>query len=432
MTQRTSLLASVALAGIVAWPTVSLAEDTDQTRFYLSARLGKTLLPETRPMTGLEVESSQQVTGVSVGVNLGRHVGVELAGDAFEPDLRRSNGQKIGELGMFTLIPQVRLRYPLLDGRLTPYVIGGVGIGLVEFNDRNLQAAGKSPLPGVPAPPRVTIRTADDPGVVGALGAGVEYFVANNIAVGLESRYVVARDQEITLEGRTERATLDALLTTLSLRLLFPESPRAAAARGPEVETAGRLYLGLRAGGAVPRESRVVPGLNAKPENAAIADTFNQLYGFSVGLDLTRYVGVEVAGDGFELMLETPGIGSQTEYAIYVVAPQVRIRYPLLQGRLVPYALGGVGVSYGETNDRKPHAGFQRQLEAKNYSVAGVLGAGLEYFVAGNIAVGAEAKYLVSRGHTFSIDGRKESAHLDSILATFGVRIYFGEGVWRN
>lgn len=65
MTQRTSLLASVALAGIVAWPTVSLAEDTDQTRFYLSVRLGKTLHPETRPMTGLEVEPSQQVTGVS-------------------------------------------------------------------------------------------------------------------------------------------------------------------------------------------------------------------------------------------------------------------------------------------------------------------------------------------------------------------------------
>ena len=52
---------------------------------------------------------------------------------------------------MYTAMPLLRARYPVLEGRLTPYV-GGTSWG-----------------------------------VAGALGVGLEYFVANNIAIGIET-----------------------------------------------------------------------------------------------------------------------------------------------------------------------------------------------------------------------------------------------------
>src|SRR3989304_359471 len=64
------------------------AQDTDQVRFYLSGRAGAAILLDGRPVTGLEAGLSEQTTGVSLGVNLGRYFGLELAADGFEKFLR--------------------------------------------------------------------------------------------------------------------------------------------------------------------------------------------------------------------------------------------------------------------------------------------------------------------------------------------------------
>ena len=55
----------------------------------------------------------------------------------------------IGEYGVFALMPQVRLRYPLFRGRLVPYVIGGAGVAFTDFNDRKTPSNTAS----VPSPP---------------------------------------------------------------------------------------------------------------------------------------------------------------------------------------------------------------------------------------------------------------------------------------
>ena len=48
----------------------------------------------------------------------------------------RLGGRTIGEFAMYTGMPTLRGRYPVLDGRLTPYALAGLGFGYTEFNDR--------------------------------------------------------------------------------------------------------------------------------------------------------------------------------------------------------------------------------------------------------------------------------------------------------
>lgn len=69
------------------------------------------MLLDTEPASGVGASSIQQSNGLSVGVDVGRHLGIELAGEVFEVDLK-SGGRTVGEYGIFNLIPQLRLRLP--------------------------------------------------------------------------------------------------------------------------------------------------------------------------------------------------------------------------------------------------------------------------------------------------------------------------------
>ena len=141
---------------------------------------------------------------------------------------------------------------------------------------------------------------------------------------------------------------------------------------------------------------------------------------------------LEFSAEGFEPNVELRGLGLIAEYAIYNLMPQVRLRYPLLNGRLVPYALAGLGLSYGELNDIKQRGLALTFSHLKNYTVGGALGLGIEYFVARNIAVGMEAKYEILRDHVFEIQGQRTRANLDTVMTTLGFRVYFGESWFRG
>jgi opacity protein-like surface antigen len=389
------------------------AQDSDLMRFYGSLRVGYAFLPNSEPVSNTEVKGLEQVTGLSLGVNVNRYFGLELAADSFESDLELRGIGNAGEYGIFTLIPQVRVRYPLLDGRLTPYALAGVGMGRNEFNDRKKEGIGH----------RIH---ASDTTVVGAFGGGIEYFITRNIAVGVEARYIVSRDQEIEIDGRSERANLDALLTSLSMRLLFPEVPGSAGVATADYRTTGRFYAGLRLGGGAVINERIARGVESGPVNSAVGGALNLLYGGFVGMDITRMLGVEFAIDGYDFEVRVPGLGSVGEYAIYTYVPQLRLRYPVLDGRLAPYFVTGVGMSFGEFKDRKPH-GQDLDLGGEDFALAAVAGVGVEYFVASNIALGLETKYLYSRDHTLKTSGPDRDMNLDSMLTSIGLRIYFGK-----
>ena len=205
MILRTTLLV---LALVAVAPSVQ-AEDTDDVRAYLGVRLGISAASDTDVGGGLGASPNEQVLGVSVGVNLGRYLGVELAGDGWERNMR-FGGRTIGEFSMYTGMPLLRARYPLLDGRLTPYALAGLGVAYTEFNDRKQPGFGLD-IGGTSW------------GVAGALGVGLEYFVANNIAIGIEAKYIISRNQEVRVNGRQQSLDLDTLLATAGIRLLFPE-----------------------------------------------------------------------------------------------------------------------------------------------------------------------------------------------------------------
>src|SRR5688572_9352013 len=346
MTTRSRVLAifCMMMFSLAATVATGHAQDSDLLRFYGSFRVGYALLINSEPASNVEAERSPQITGLSFGVNFNRYFGAELAVDAFETDLSIRGLGKIGEYGTMSLIPQARVRYPLFDGTLTPYVVGGIGIGNNDFNDRKQRGIGR----------RIH---ASGTTVVGAFGAGVEYFISRNIAVGVEARYLVSRDQEIEIDGRSRKANLDTVLTAASLRLLFPEVPGSTAPVPAAVDyrTTGRFYAGLRLGGGVVIDEDIAPGVEGGSVNAAIGGVFNLSYGGFLGMDVTRLLGVEFAIEGYDFEVSVPGVGSVGEYAIYTYIPQLRFRYPVFGGRVTPYLVTGVGVSFGEFKDRKPH-----------------------------------------------------------------------------
>jgi opacity protein-like surface antigen len=403
-------LVTLAIVSLALAAPPAQAEDTDQFRFYWAMRLGLSVLTDGRATSSVDADTRQQLTGMSLGVNLGRYLSLEVAGDVYETELR-SGGRKLGEYGMLSLIPQARLRFPVLDGRLTPYLVGGVGIAHNEFNDRKPLAVG-------------TRIRASDTTVVGAFGAGIEYFIANNVAVGVEARYLVSRDQEIEIGGRRESASLDAILAAASLRVLFPETPAAARAAPVEPAPSYGLYVGFRVGAAVAAPQSIGSGFSVEHENAVVFGGASQLYGAALGADLGRHVSLEMTFSGWEGNIRLRGVGTVEEYAVYSFMPAVRLRLPLLGGRLVPYVLGGAGVGWHETNDGKP-LGAALDVTGKDWGFVGAVGVGVDYFVARNVALGVESAYYLSRGHRLALAGRGHDVDLSWIATTFGLRLYF-------
>jgi len=409
---RSSSLVIGLLLGIGASlaSAVCAAADGDELRLGPGIELGATFRLHVDQGHGLELDRYSQNYGFSFGVDLNRYVGIEVETSQSQSDLQW-RGHMIGEYGMFTLIPQVRLSYPVLEGRLIPYLVAGAGFGHNEFNDRKRDGIGLS-IHG------------NDTRVVGAVGIGAEYRVADNVGLGAELRYLVSRGNEIEIEGTHQTLNLDQLIVQARLRVLFPE-------RGDPPEAAyytdGRWFLDVRWGGAFTTHNRISDHLEAQPGLDAIGGEVDQLIHFGVGWDFTRHLGVELILGGYSPKLAIPEVGTVAEYALYYAVPQFRARFPVLGGRLVPYVLAGVGGSYVEVKDLKPR-GYPIGIRGTGVAVAGALGGGVDYMVASNIALGFELQYLISRSNTITTGGHSEHVDLDALLMTGGLRIYFGKG----
>jgi opacity protein-like surface antigen len=394
-------LAVAGLALVILSAVPVRAQDSARPRFYLHLR-GQ----DTNPIT--EVHDHW---GLSLGANLGRWWGAELSMDTFERHIDQ-HGNKIGEYGVVGLIPQARLRYPLLGDRLVPYVVGGIGVAFTEFNDRK------------PRIPPGDVRGASKTLPVATLGVGIEYYFADNLAVGVEAKHMFAEDQTFRINGERHSQEVASTFLTLGLRLLVPELAPAAAAPPPEPPGA-RLYVGIRFGGAISIDRHNFSSADIRSEPPAYFGTANQFVGGAFGVDFGRYLGVELAADGYEVVLADDR-GGLAEVAVMHVIPQLRVRYPVLDGRLVPYALAGVGAGYVELNDRK-QPGLGVDIDVSRWGVAGALGAGVEYFVASNIAFGLEARYLTNRGHDVRIGTREDSGHFDAMTVALTLRVILAQ-----
>ncbi len=380
------------------------AEDSDRLRYYFNFR-GQ----DTNPLTDVH-----DAWGGALGLNLNRYVGVELAVDNYELFLEPSGyGGTIGELAIWSVMPQVRLRYPLLRDRLVPYLVAGGGIGFAQFNDPKSAVFGLSVDTDASTP-------------LGSIGGGLEYFIADNIALGFEGKYLFGGDVQYEIEGTPLETSPNAPLLMVSLRVFYPELRPALLAESRD-QVPARFYFGLLAGGAIPVNDEVFAGIEAEPEPPAYFDTFNQLFGFLVGMNFGRYLGVEVSAETSEMKLHLPGRGDIGEFANHTIVPQLRARYPMMDGRVVPYAVAGVGVSFAELNDTLP-AAEGLSVDVGNTGIAATLGGGVEYFFMSNASLSLEARYLFSRGHTLTIDdGPERDGNLDSVRLSLGLRVYMAD-----
>src|SRR5215510_13826462 len=317
---RGLVLAVLAVAVVVASAASARAQDSDRFRPYLGLKFF-----DTNPATGVH-----DLYGFSVGANVNRYFSFELSGDHYEvfPDIPPYG--TIGEYGVFALIPQIRLRYPVFHDRLVPYFVGGVGAAFTDFNDRKPRGFGLS------------IQDQSATVVAGTAGVGVDYFLADNIAFSVEGRYLFAPDPTLLVQGQKEKVKIAAPLITFGLRLFYPElTPAPMAEARQDVPT--RLYLGFRMGGALTLNNDLIPGLTSDPPNDAIGGVLAPAFGLSLGVNFGRYFGLELAADGYEVNLHLNGTGTIGEYAVYTAIPMLRARYPMLGDRLQPYVLGGFG-----------------------------------------------------------------------------------------
>lgn len=371
------------------------AEDSDLRRYYFGFRFG-----EFTP--GLL--KAHDLAGGSIGMNLDRYFGFELSLDSYETKVG-----EVGEMSVLGLVPQARLRYPLFEDRLTPYLLAGVGLAVTQANDARASIDWRGGKNGVQ--------------VMGSAGGGVEYFIADNIAFGLEGKYLASGDVDYTTGGQQDSINISSGVVTLGLRVFYPElhpgEDAEVAAKSPV-----RFYAGLRTGGALLINQEPFDGVETSSEQPVFGSNFSQLVGATVGATIGRYAAVEMTLDNYELRMALPDLGGIGEYAVFPIAVQGRLRWPLLDDMLEPYALGGVGGEYAQLNDRT-EAGNSLALSARDLSLMGVLGAGIEYRVMSNVSIGGEAKYVISRGHEFQIgDQPALQGNFDSFMLAVGVRIF--------
>src|SRR5690242_13644463 len=117
------------------WPVY--AADSSESRFYVAIRAGAVVRSSQQVGSGFQTTlDGTDVLGLSIGMNFNKYLGAELAADHYEFVLNAASGDKAAEYNVAPYLALLRLRYPLLNDRLTPYLIGGGGVSLVQVDDK--------------------------------------------------------------------------------------------------------------------------------------------------------------------------------------------------------------------------------------------------------------------------------------------------------
>lgn len=393
---RVGLLATAALLGLLNVASVVRAQDGGERQLSLRVGIG-----ESNPVT-----KANDVGSLSIGANLQRYFGVELAVDRYELTLRQGD-VRAGEVSLISFVPQARLRYPLLGDRLVPYLILGAGAATTQINDTGTDVAW---VGGGTTRARA----------VGSFGGGIEWYFSEDVALGVEGKYFLVGDQTFDARGEDTSVNLSAGILTWGMRVLYPETKPASPDALEESRAARRFFLNARYGGALAMRGSPFPGVKASPEQPMLGSNFAPLYAIGIGLRVTPWLDVELSGSNY--VLDFAYAGGTAEYSVFPVVLQPRFHVPVSSNpRMDPYVVAGVGVEFAESSATPPVP-----VDGTGHSVIGVLGAGLDYFVTPNVALGLETRYTISRGHTLTIgDGPPESGNLDALFVSLGVRAYF-------
>lgn len=393
--------AALGLAGLLA--PAGQAEDADRFRPYVRFHSG-----DISPLWGVD-----DLWSFSVGANFNQYLGAELTLDFFEREYEsESLGGVVAEVSAWNPLPYFRLRYPMANNRLVPYVLAGVGPTFLQFNDRQKAAFGQE---------------VDIEGwtVSVGLGGGVEYFIGDNVTFGLEGKYLWMNPIDAKVAGESTEVELSSAMFTFGLRVYWDENNPRPLLGDPEQPNPNRFYFGMRVGGHIMTDSEFSHGVSFGDE-ASAKGSFNQTGSLAFGYDFGEHLGVELAADSIEPNLEYDGYGAVSEYGMGAVIPYLRLRYPMHRGRWVPYLMAGAGIVYGENNDQK-EAGAGLDIDAKGIYPALAVGGGIEYFVARNFSINADARWLYSWDHEFRINGADAGGDFSTVMLNLGFRVYLFE-----
>jgi len=374
-----------------------LAEDSERLRGYFRFSSG-----DLEPLWGVDDHWS-----LGLGMNFNRYLGAELAFDYYLKDWGKP--EAVGEASSFHLLPEIRLRYPLLKDRLVPYLIAGAGPSWVQGKDAKASAFDKNvSLEGY--------------SYSVAAGAGLEYFIDDNVTFDIEGRYFWVNSIDGAVNGVPQPVDLSTPLFTFGLRIYFDENrPRPLVSAEPE--PGSRCYFGVRAGVDVLTDDRWVSGVRLRPEQAAWGGVASQTGGLLLGVDIGRNFGVEVTGDHVNHRIDVDSIGTLAEYGQGWVLANLRLRFP--SGRWVPYCYAGAGMTYGEFKDYQPPS-VGLNLEGGGFRPAANVGGGLEYFLTRNFSLSADVRWAYTWNQEFGIQNHLPGATGDYSIfaATLGFRVY--------
>jgi len=376
-------------------------------RPYLHVRVGTDFLtePDAPPDLELETDSGSPAAGLSLGVDLGRHLGVEAALDYHKTALLRPDGNKLGDYTLARATAEVRWRRPVLQDRFVPYLLAGVGAGLGEFSGREdftFDGGG------------------NDLDLIGVAGAGFDYFVADNIALTAQAKYVFGFEPEVNDSGVDRPLSGDAIELSAGLRVYADHLGRRV---GPPLPDAGdtdrrRGYLTLKGGQAIFTDTETVPGVEI--------ETLSGLYGEGgLGVNFNRHWGAEFDVNYTRAQLASPVLGEITGYPVFTYTLLGRYRYPLLGDSLVPYVVAGGGIGFGEVGDRDQPFTATRFSGDQDSSPVAAIGAGFDYFIEDNFSIGLEAKYTTLFETDVAVAGVPATLSPDFLAVTAGVRIYY-------
>jgi opacity protein-like surface antigen len=189
------------------------AADNDIYDWYLTLRTGGAFWGDTSTSSpAVKLTTPSLIDwGATVGVNIGEHWGVEIAGEQYETTISTTQlglGE-VAEYAYWNVLALGRYRFPLMESRLVPYAIGGVGWAWTNVNDPR--------IPGTV----LTVPTRTDSGFVGTFGGGVDYFIARNISLNGELRYVWPFETTAQIGNAQTTFNNEALQLQVGLRLYF-------------------------------------------------------------------------------------------------------------------------------------------------------------------------------------------------------------------
>ena len=402
-------------AGVVAALGASdaFAGEKFRTRPYLRVGLGQNLYlsPSDSPGVKLQNPAGQPFGDILIGADLSKYWGLEFGFDYVKTDINQAGGGKLGDFSTASGFLQARARVPLENQRWVPYGILGAGYGIGDFSGRKnfTYPIGGRGWSGY-----------------GIIGGGIDYFMYRNIALGFELKDQFWYRPELTIAGSKQEINADAIAATVGLRVYFDKPGTKAPGAFNEAVPPSRdsdkfrTYVNVRGGKAI------YTGPNsAKSSGLALESSSGPMIAGGFGANLSRYWGAELAFEYARAQVISPTMGKITGYPVWTILGLIRTRYPLADGKFVPYIVlgGGAGMSEEGDNDvPQSQSGFNGSRQT---TLVGAAGAGFDYFVQDNVALTFEIRDTFSFDTDVTLNGTPVTLDLGYVSFTGGLRVFF-------